>query len=199
MRRSLAAACALLLLVLVPCLAASQAWAEGDEREVDSSMLLQEWESYDGEEVVFRGEAVGDVLRRREFAWVMVNDDHYSLQALHEAGELRGGNSGLGVWMLAEEAEKIERLGRHGSLGDYIEVRGIFHADCGEHGGDFDIHAFSIRVIKPGKEVDVSPDAWKYLGLLLALLFVLATTGPFFMRRLENRRSARALLRRDVD
>lgn len=199
MRRSLAAACALFILALMPCLAASQAWAEGGEREVDSFTLLQEWEGYDGEEVVFRGEAVGDVLRRGEFAWVMVNDDRYSIQALHEAGELRGGNSGVGVWMPAEEAEKIGRLGRHGSLGDYIEVRGIFHADCGEHGGDFDIHAFSVRVIEPGRKVDVSPDMWKYLGLPLAFLFVLATTGPLFMRRLEDRRSARALLHRDVD
>ncbi|MBC7248126.1 MAG: hypothetical protein H5T73_10155 [Actinobacteria bacterium] len=199
MRRSLAAACALLILALLPCLAASQAWAEGGGREVDSRTLLQDWESYDGEEVVFRGEAVGDVMRRGEFAWVMVNDDHYSLRALHEAGELRGGNSGLGVWMPAEEAEKIGGLGRHGSLGDFIEVRGVFHADCGEHGGEFDIHALSVRVIEPGREVDVSPDGWKYLGLPLAFLFALATMGPLFLRRLEDRRSARALLRRDVD
>ena len=47
--------------------------------------------------------------------------------------------------------------------------------------------------------MDVSPDAWKYPGLLLAFLFALATTGPYFLRRLEDRRSARALLRRDVD
>ncbi len=199
MKKALAIVCALFLPALLACLSLSPARAEGGEREVDSGTLLQEWESYDGEEVIFRGEAVGDVLRRGEFAWVMVNDDHYSTRALHESGELRGGNSGVGVWMPAEEAEKIGRLGRHGSLGDYIEVRGTFHADCAEHGGDFDIHAYAVRVLEAGWEVDTSPSTWKYLGLLAAALFALATTVPFFLRRLEDRRSARALLRRDLD
>lgn len=199
MKKLLALAAALFLCALPACSAVAPAFAAGEEHEVDSEVLLREWERYDGEEVVFRGEAVGDILWRGEFAWVMVNDDHYSKNALHEAGELRGGNSGVGVWMPAVEAKKITRLGRHGSMGDYIEVRGTFHADCGEHGGDFDIHARAIKVVNAGRKVDTSPHAWKIIGLLVAALFALATTVPFFLRRIEDRKSARALLRRDVD
>ncbi|MDI6873216.1 hypothetical protein [Candidatus Solincola sp.] len=68
----------------------------GVPEEVNSGTLLQEWERYDGQEVVFRGEVVGDVMVRGEHAWVTVNDDHYSLNALHEAGELRGATAASG-------------------------------------------------------------------------------------------------------
>ncbi len=167
--------------------------AEG--MEVDSGLLLQEWEKYDGKEVIFKGEAVGDVLWRGDFAWVAVNDDPYSLRALHEAGELHGGNSGIGVWMPASEAERIKRLGRHGSRGDYLEITGVFHADCGEHGGDFDIHALEVRVLEPGREVDVSPEPWKWWASLGASAFLLLSAVPIFRRRREERRSTQGLER----
>ncbi len=199
MRKALTLAVTFLLLAAALSAMSSVAAAEAEGREVDSGVLLREWEEYDGEVVVFRGEAVGDVLWRGDYAWIMVNDDHYSLNALHEAGELRGGNSGIGVWMPVAEAEKIGRLGRHGSVGDYLEVKGVFHADCGEHGGDFDIHADSIRVLAPGKAVRVSPQPWKYLVLAASLLFALVTMIPLMRRRLEERRSARALLRRESE
>ncbi len=162
---------------------------------MDSGTLLKEWERFDGREVVFRGEAVGDVMIRGDHAWVTLNDDHYSLNALHEAGELRGGNSGIGVWLPASEAEKISRLGRHGSVGDYVEVVGVFHADCREHGGDFDIHATSLRVLQPGREVRVAPDAGKVWAAVAALAFLGLSFIPALRKRARERRGARALLR----
>ncbi len=175
------------------CLQAVPVAAEGTE--VDSGLLLREWEKYDGKEVIFRGEAVGDVLWRGESAWVAVNDDPYSQRAFQEAGELRGGNSGIGVWMPAAEAEKIKRLGRYRSLGDYLEIVGVFHADCGEHGGDFDIHAVEVRVLRPGREVDVSPEPWKWWASLGALVLLAVTVVPIVRRSREERRSTRGLER----
>ncbi|MDI6873215.1 MAG: hypothetical protein QME84_02860 [Actinomycetota bacterium] len=79
-------------------------------------------------------------------------------------------------------------------MGDTVEVRGVFHADCAEHGGDFDIHASSLTVLQPGREVDISPDAERYYAAALSLLFLLLTLLPLARRRTEERRSARALL-----
>ena len=182
-----------LCLALLYLLACAPVLAGGSE-VVNSGSLLQEWEKYDGREVVFRGEAVGDVMARGNHAWLAVNDDPYSLEALHEAGELRGGNSGVGVWLPVSEAEKVTRLGRHGSVGDYVEVIGVFHADCREHGGDFDIHATSLRVLKPGRELRVTPSAGKWMAAMGALAFLVVSLVPFLGRKVRERQSARDLL-----
>ena len=128
-----------------------------------------------------------------------INDDHYSQEALKEAGKLRGGNSGLGVWLPAAEAERVKVVGRYGTVGDFVEVRGIFNADCAEHGGDVDIHAFSLEVIVPGREIDTSPDWMLYLAAALSLLFATLTLIPFLRRRAREMRSARALMKDGVE
>ena len=89
--------CALLWVMAMPACAA----AGGEGVAVTSAELLDDWRELDGRKVVFRGEAVGDVMRRGDFAWITVNDDPYSRKALLEGGELRGGNSGIGVWLPA--------------------------------------------------------------------------------------------------
>jgi hypothetical protein len=186
-------------IVIVLALFHSVAAAAGGTSEVNSAELLNDWEEYDGKEVVFRGEAVGDVMRRGEGAWVTVNDDLYSREARLEAGQLRGGNSGIGVWLPASEAAKIRVLGRYGTRGDFVEVRGTFNADCREHGGDFDIHAHTLTVIEAGRELDTSPDSGKYLAALFVMLFVIATLTPFLRRRAREMRKARALLRKEEE
>ncbi len=179
----------LLLPVTLPvCVAAERDAAV----EVSMADLLNDWEKLDGSEVIFRGEAIGDVMRRGDHAWVTINDDLYSREARLEAGKLRGGNSGIGVWLPIAEAEKIEVLGRFGTVGDFVEVRGVFNATCLEHGGDFDIHAFSLTVIYPGREVDASPDMGKYLGAVFAALFAIGTTVPLLRRRRRERESDRS-------
>ncbi|MGQ9475170.1 MAG: hypothetical protein ACUVT4_03465 [Actinomycetota bacterium] len=182
-----------LCLAILCLLACMSALASGSE-VVNSASLLQEWEKYNGREVVFRGEAVGDVMTRGDHAWLTVNDDPYSLKALHDAEELRGGNSGIGVWLPVSEARRVTRLGRHGSVGDYVEVIGVFHADCREHGGDFDIHATSLRVLEPGRELRITPSAGKWMAAMGAFAFLVISLAPFLGRRVRERRSARDLL-----
>ena len=195
MRKAAMAAC----VVLVVLMCSAPARAEGGAVEVNSAELLEKWDQYDGREVIFRGEAVGDVMRRGGMAWITVNDDHYSREARLEAGELRGGNSGIAVWLPEEEAAKIGVLGRYGSKGDLVEVRGVFNADCREHGGDLDIHAVSLEVLEPGRRLDAAPDAGKHLAAFLSGLFLLATMVPYLRRRTRELRKARALLRDEAE
>jgi hypothetical protein len=167
---------------------AAPAFAAGKAEEVSTADLLDNWEEYNGKEVIFRGEAVGDVMRRGDYAWITVNDDFYSREARQEAGKLRGGNSGMGIWLPVEEADKITMLGRYGTVGDFVEVRGVFNADCLEHGGDFDIHASSLKVIDPGKDIDSSPDTGKYIAAVFAFIFLLGTLTPILRRRAREMR-----------
>lgn len=175
-------------------LPAAAAHAGGEAREVSSADLLERWQEYDGTEVVFTGEVVGDVMRRGDHAWITVNDDHYSRAARLEAGELRGGNSGIAVWLPVEESEEISVLGRYGSKGDLVRVRGTFNADCREHGGDFDLHASELTLVGRGRELEGGPSASEVLASSIALLFLLATLSPYLRRRTREMRAARALL-----
>jgi hypothetical protein len=167
--------------------------------KVTTSELLEDWEEYDGKEVILIGEAVGDVMARGDYAWITVNDGFYSREVLHETGALVGQNSGIGVWLPIEEAEEITRLGRFGSLGDLVEVRGVFYADDVQHGGDFDIQASSLTVLEPGRETDTSPDSWKYFAMAAALIFLLLSTTPRMKRRAREMKSARALLAKEEE
>ncbi|MDY6794667.1 MAG: hypothetical protein SWK76_05215 [Actinomycetota bacterium] len=189
----------LMLAVAVMALFTVPATARGEGTEVTVSQLLEDWEEYDGREVILCGEVVGDVMARGEYAWITVNDDTYSRQALHEEGTLDGQNSGIGVWLPTGEAEKIGRLGRYGSMGDFVEVRGIFRADDEQHGGDFDIQGQSLTILEKGRSVDTSPDGWEYFALGAALLFLLVSLTPILKRRALEMQRAKALLAREED
>ncbi|MDI6870565.1 MAG: DNA-binding protein [Bacillota bacterium] len=102
---------------------------------LSSAELIGEARRHDGREVVYRGEVVGDVMRRGR--WAVIN--------LHD------GSNALGVWLPARLAGEIELTGRYGVTGDTVEVRGSFHRACPVHGGDLDLHAESLTVVERGK------------------------------------------------
>ncbi len=103
---------------------------------VSSKELLENPGEYDGEEITFEGEAIGDIMVRGEFAWVNVRDEH----------------GAIGVFCPLELAEKIGYRGSYGFKGDTLSVRGEFHRACAEHGGDSDIHAEKILIVQEGGE-----------------------------------------------
>lgn len=114
---------------------------EGQEREeaprevalvqVSSSQLYDCPQSFDGERVRYSGEVVGAVLRRRDGAWVHLNDDIYA--DVDTAGPLpahrdfRGGNGGLGVFIPHALADRISHVGGPTARGDVLDVVGTFH------------------------------------------------------------------------
>jgi len=122
--------------------------------------LLGDPTRYDDRAVTYRGEAIGDILHQQDFAWINVRDE----------------NGAIGVFCSQKLAEEIKHTGDYRFRGDMISVRGIFHHACVEHGGDTDIHADGITVIKKGRETahPLDPKKVRLSIILLAIALGLA-------------------------
>lgn len=132
----------LLLLLFLPTS------AKADAQAVTSTELIEDALTLNGKTVTYRGEVIGDILYRGDYAWVNVSD----------------GANAIGCYIPASEADKIDSIGRYRIVGDTVELTGIFHRDCPDHGGDLDIHADTIIVQKKGHEVEDKPS----VGLIIA-------------------------------
>jgi len=128
-------------------------------QSISSSELINNAKQYDGKLITYSGEAIGDVMLRGEFAWVNIND----------------GQNALGAWMSAALAREIEFTGNYKSRGDHLEIVGVFHRACPEHGGDLDIHARSLRKIGNGRIVKekLNFDKASLSLILLGALFLI--------------------------
>jgi len=73
-------------------------------------------------------------MKRGDFAWVNVHD----------------GQNAIGIFMKYEDAKKIKYLGRYLVKGDIVYAKGIFNRACKDHGGDLDIHAKQVEIVKRG-------------------------------------------------
>ncbi len=119
---------------------------------ISSTELINNARDYDGKTVLYRGEVIGEVMARGEYAWVNLND----------------GENAVGIWVNKNLAKNISSVGGYRAKGDILEVEGEFHRACVAHGGDLDIHAESLRSVKGGnKSVE------KYSSLKLKVSFIL--------------------------
>jgi len=104
---------------------------------ISSTELINKAREYDGKSIVYAGEVIGDVMARGDFAWVNVND----------------GENAIGIWLNRQLAGEIQFAGSYHARGDRVEINGVFHRGCIQHGGDMDIHAQTVRTISPGGPV----------------------------------------------
>ncbi len=127
-------------------------------QQISSSELINNTKKYNGQVVTYQGEVIGDIMTRRDYAWVNLND----------------GYAAIGIWMRKTELKDVKYFGDYRAKGDVIEVTGIFNRSCPEHGGDLDIHAQEIRKVLSG-EPSVNRLSMEkfYIGFFstLALLF----------------------------
>lgn len=123
---------------------------------VSGTDLVEQGVRYDGQVVVYRGEVIGDIMRRGQYAVINVHDGTYA----------------IGVWVPVRATAVLTRAGRYSVVGDLVEVRGTFRRACAEHGGDTDLHAETLTVITSGKEVPELFD--RPQALLAALLLAIA-------------------------
>lgn len=128
--------------------------ALADGGEVTSSELLDKAGEYDGQEITYTGEVIGDVFTRGDYAWINVFD----------------GSNAIGVWAEKSDIEGIDALGSYTAKGDTVKITGVFNRACAEHGGDMDIHALNVEIIQEGYTVSHAVPVWKLVvgGVLLA-------------------------------
>lgn len=151
-------------LVLILCLLPASALAAGTE--VTSGDLIDHARDYDGREVVFSGEVIGDIMVRGGHTWINVSD---------------GNNSAIGVWAETGDMEGIGLAGRYDTRGDIVRVTGVFHRACAEHGGDLDIHADKVELVRKGYGISHPVDTLKVA--VAVALFAAAVFAGFFIRR----------------
>jgi hypothetical protein len=159
----------------------------GEILEVTSNQLYDCPVVYDGRRVRYRGEAVGHVLRRREGAWVQLNDDVYAqdLGPLPVHRDFRGGNAGVGVFVPHDLAEQITTLGGPNDRGDIVEVVGTFQR-VDSRGEIAVIQALEGRVVDRGEPFHDPVLRDRQIAALVALAIAIAIVWS--ARRAARRR-----------
>lgn len=115
---------------------------------------------FDGLEVHYVGELVGDLLHREDGAWVMVNDDDYALETgpLPTHRDQRGMNSGLSVWLADGLHQQITAPGAPNRRGDVVHLVGRIHRTDPRDGGGLTLRAQQLTVLAPATEIDEPVD-----------------------------------------
>lgn len=113
------------------------------QEPVSSTQLIEQASSWDGKQIAFEGEAVGEVLRHGQWAWINVSDSQNT----------------IGCYVDAAQAEQIQLCGRYGVTGDTLRIEGVFSRACAEHGGDADIHVEHLQILQTGEiqKITLSP------------------------------------------
>ena len=117
--------------------------------------------SFEGREIAFEGEVVGDFMSEGEGFWVNVRDGNYF----------------IGVFISAGDRARIKKLGRYRVTGDRVKVSGIFYQHCREHIGENDVHANVLEIVRAGEDQDEEIDPVKVivsfaLGMVTILFLV---------------------------
>lgn len=157
----------LILLTLAMALVPTAADAETDffaaVQAIHLSDIVEKASAYDGERVAIEGEIIGDVMARGDHSWINILDS----------------GTAVGVWAEKDRLPEIAYLGNYGAVGDRVYITGIMHRACPEHGGDLDIHAETIELVKNGMPISHPLDltrlgaaiAFSLSGILLAILW----------------------------
>lgn len=178
---------ALILLCMLAAVSAVSAQS-AEPPSPGSTTLVEDAKDWNGRTVTFTGEAIGEAMRRGTTAWIHLNDDAYGLA--DQAGtKLSGFNGGIAAWVDARLASRIAFFGDYKHHGDVVEVTGIYHAACPQHGGDTDIHADSLRVVRAGFEVarPIGRPRLLAAGMLVALTALLFFARAILRRQGETR------------
>ena len=119
--------------------------------------LIENSISMDGKKVTIQGEIIGEVLERGEYAWINIYD----------------GSNCLGIWIKQDFLSNLNYYGNYKNKGDVIQITGIFHRACKEHGGDVDLHSSDFTIISSGHSMKHSISPQKLgVALILSLLAV---------------------------
>jgi hypothetical protein len=117
---------------------------------------------YNEKEILFHGEAIGQIMFRGEYCWVNVMD--------------QDGNS-LGCWMPSSFANDIQYLGRYKIQGDTLLLKGIYHSAREDHGGETELEVNDIVLLQRGKTLPAD----KVNTTFVTIIFILGLGILVFM------------------
>lgn len=120
--------------------------------------LVVNSKDFDEKYVIVQAEVIGDIMKRGDNVWLNIND----------------GTRAIGIFCAKHQIKNIQLVGDYETTGDWIEVEGIFHRSCPSHGGDLDIHARKIEVLKRGvlRENKVNPIKIRIALILLPIVIL---------------------------
>ena len=140
-----------ILLAMLLCMQPISGVAE----TVDSNTLIEQATAMNGQRILYTGEVIGDILPVGDYEWLNISD----------------GSNAIGVWLPRSLGENVQIAGRYNTQGDIVQIEGLYHRACPEHGGDLDIHADKVTLLKRGEAVVHAVSPWKlWLGGVLFLL-----------------------------
>lgn len=153
--------------------------------EVNSASLVENANAWNGHVVAFKGEAIGEAMGRGKMAWIHLNDDAYMWKNIEEGAKLEGYNSGHAVWVSTDLVAEIRFFGDFKHEGDVVKIVGTFNAACPRHGGDMDIHASTLEIVRVGHPVHHVMNTTRAViaGVLIVLAFVLYRSHIVIRRR----------------
>ena len=120
------------------------------------STLIEKANDYDGQTIVLKGEAVGDLMQRAAGTWLNISDGSAAIGIFFKKGEI--------------PPPRLNSLGDYFNHGDQLEVTGVFHKACRYHEGELDIHCLAVRVLEPGHKIARPVDQGK-ISLATVLFF----------------------------
>ena len=143
---------------------------------VSSTQVYSCPSAYDGLEVTYAGEVVGELLPRRGGAWAQINDDPYALETGPVVGhrERAGFNTGLSVWLPQDLVARIEAPGRPALRGDVVLLTGTVHRADPADGGGITLRATAMETLAPPLEIE---PPLHVLQLLVALVLSVLAVG----------------------
>ena len=129
--------------------------------------LIEDSKRMDQKKVIVSGEVIGEALERGEFSWININD----------------GTNAIGIWVDKKQVEQIKYYGSYHTVGDKISVEGIFNRGCKVHGGDVDIHAEQLQVVKRGHTVVYPIAKEKIIAAIGISLLAVGVVYGYFVKK----------------
>lgn len=139
---------------------------------VSSTELIERAKELNGQEVIYEGELIGEVMTRGDYSWLNLND----------------GQNAIGVWTGNNFLNLISFAGGYNRQGDWLQVQGVFNRACKTHGADLDIHAQSISLIRRGRIIRHQLAPFKPRQVrILAGVFLCLLIGQLLSKKLKKK------------
>jgi len=137
--------------------------------------LIENSKMYDGKTITCEGEVIGDVMVRKEGAWINLNDNGVV----------------MGIFVPKEIFDSevhIEYSGGYKAEGDILLIYGIFNRACPEHNEEMDIHATKVSEVKQGYSFNLKINRNQVIITIIAIFLLFILMYIYYQPMLKQKR-----------